>query len=187
MEKNSAQCVLELDSLETLEAMLEIEQSAGMRFDPNAGIAVIQVESWAKCVDEMREIFPLHWKELARFQEEIQMDVDNEKYLALEKAGILLLLTARCGGKLVGYFLGFVMTHAHYKSSGPWGMTDMYFVLPEFRNGTGLLLFLAFEQALRERGCVQAVTSCKIHEDHTEFLEKLGWTWTDKTFQKHLK
>jgi Acetyltransferase (GNAT) family len=147
----------------------------------------IKVEAWSDCVEEMETLFPLHWKELAVFQDKIPLKCDRERYAALEKANALLLITARVEGKLVGYFVGFLFPHPHYFGSGLWGMTDMYFVLPEHRRGTGLKLFIAFEAALRERGVTQAVTSCKVHEDHTEFLEKLGWKWTDKTFQKHLK
>jgi hypothetical protein len=147
----------------------------------------IKVEPWSSCVEEMEELFPLHWKELAVFQDKIALRCDRERYANLEKAGALLLITARIQQKLIGYFVGFMFPHPHYLGSGNWGMTDMYFVLPEYRKGTGLKLFIAFEEALRERGVVQAVTSCKVHEDHTEFLEKLGWKWTDKTFQKHLK
>jgi hypothetical protein len=146
----------------------------------------IAVQPWSECVEEMETLFPLHWKELARFQDLIPMKCDRERYANLEKIDALLLITARAEGRLVGYFVGFIFPHMHYAGSGLWGITDMYFVLPEYRRGTGLKLFVAFERALRDRGCVQAVTSCKIHEDHTEFLTKLGWTWTDKTFQKHL-
>lgn len=148
---------------------------------------VCAVEAWSDCLPEMEELFPLHWKELARFQEQISLCCDKERYAALERAGALLLITARADDKLIGYFVGFLFPHPHYFGSGLWGMTDMYFVLPEYRSGTGLKLFRAFEAELRSRGVTQAVTSCKVHEDHTEFLEKLGWTWTDKTFQKHLK
>lgn len=147
----------------------------------------VQVESWGACVEEMELLFPAHWLELARFQDEIALKCDRERYANLEKIDALLLITARAGQRLVGYYTGFIFPHLHYCGAGLWGLTDMYFVLPEFRRGTGVRLFLAFEQALRDRGCVQAVTSCKVHEDHTELLIKLGWTWTDKTFQKHLR
>lgn len=153
----------------------------------NALRAIVQVESWSDCVEEMETLFPAHWKELARFQDEIPLKCDRDRYAALEKAGALLLITARMAGKLIGYFVGFLFPHPHYFGSGLWGMTDMYFVVPEFRNGVGVLLFVAFERELRARGCVQAVTSCKVHEDHSELLLKLGWQWTDKTFQKNLK
>lgn len=190
METNQPNAVLEvlgLDSLETLDALLELEKQTGIPMDPASAVATIRVEKWSDCLVEMEQIFPEHWKELARFQDKIPLKCDKERYAALEAAGVLLLLTARADEKLVGYFVAFLMPHPHYQGSGLWAITDMYFVLPEFRTGTGLLLFLAFEQALRERDITQAVTSCKVHEDHTEFLTKLGWTWTDKTFQKHLK
>lgn len=135
----------------------------------------------------MELLFPQHWKELARFQDQIALKCDRARYADLEKADALLLITARAEKRLVGYFVGFLFPHLHYAGAGLWGLTDMYFVLPEFRRGAGLKLFLAFENELRARGCVQAVTSCKVHEDHSELLLKLGWTWTDKTFQKHLK
>ena len=67
------------------------------------------------------------------------------------------------------------------------GLTDMYFVLPAYRKGTGLRLFIESERELRKRGIVKAITSCKVHEDHTEFLEALGWTLSDYTFCKILK
>jgi hypothetical protein len=220
------------DSLDYLDFLQQAEHATGATLSnaevlglttiqtlTNALRARIQVESWSDCVEEMETLFPLHWKELGRFQEQIPMQCDRARYAALEKAGALLLITARipqpscicecasldvvnyrlsrnpdcsrCGEdgfvrRLIGYFVGFLFPHPHYFGSGLWGMTDMYFVLPEFRNGVGVRLFVAFENELRARGCVQAVTSCKLHEDHTALLEKLGWTWTDKTFQKHL-
>jgi GNAT superfamily N-acetyltransferase len=147
----------------------------------------VSVEKWTDCVDELETLFPLHWREIGLFRDEIQMVPDRERYAALEAARALLLITARVDEKLVGYFVAFLFPHMHYKGAGVWGLTDMYFVLPEHRKGAGLKLFLAFERECRARGVVQAVTSCKVHEDHTELLEKLGWKWTDKTFQKHLK
>lgn len=152
----------------------------------NAAVA-IETENWSDCVEEMELLFPAHWEELGRFKDKIPLKCDRARYAAIEKAGALLLITARAQHRLVGYFVAFLFPHMHYAGAGLWGLTDMYFVLPEFRQGAGLKLFRAFESELRKRGVIQAVTSCKLHEDHTELLEKLGWTWTDKTFQKHLK
>jgi hypothetical protein len=148
---------------------------------------LVAVESWSDCIAEMETLFPLHWRELGLYRDEIPLQCDRDRYAAIEKAGALLLITARVDGKLIGYFVAFLFPHLHYKDAGLWGMTDMYFVLPEHRKGAGLKLFLAFERECRARGVMQAVTSCKVHEDHSALLEKLGWKWTDKTFQKHLK
>src|SRR5256885_610341 len=82
----------------------------------------VQVERWADCLPEMEEIFPLHWKELARFQDKIALKCDTEKYAALEKSDILLLVTARAEGRLVGYFVGFIMPHPHYRDAGLFGL-----------------------------------------------------------------
>jgi hypothetical protein len=150
-------------------------------------VTSIQVESWEKAFPDIKALFPGHWKELAMFQEDIPLGIDEEKYAALDKAEILLILTARSEGKLVGYYFWFVMPHPHYCTAGPMGLTDMYYVLPEYRGGTGARLFIASETELRKRGVIKAITSCKLSEDHTAFLECLGWTWSDKTFVKLLK
>lgn len=147
----------------------------------------IQTERWAQFYPDSKQVFPGHWRELALHQDAIPLSIDEDKYAALDRLDILLILTARNEGKLVGYYLWFLMPHSHYASSGPMGLTDMYFVLPECRRGAGAKLFLASERELRRRGIVKAITSCKVHEDHTEFLELMGWELSDYTFVKLLK
>lgn len=142
----------------------------------------MQVEKWADAIPEMRTLFHAHFRELGVNKHRLTPRCDEARYAELERLGLLLLLTVRAEGNLVGYFLGFVMANAHYAYSGPWALTDMYFILPEFRKGAGLKLFRKFKAVARERGCKFAVTSCKVHQDHTAFLEKLGAKWTDKTF-----
>jgi len=140
----------------------------------------------------MEPLFPLHWRELAVNQHAVKIDLDREKYANLEKQDMLHVVTVRASfgtnpNKLVGYAIAFLMPHMHYKSSGPMAMTDMYFVLPEFRRGAGLKMFREYERSLRAKGILCAITSCKVHQDHQAFLEALGWTWTDKTFIKLLQ
>ena len=130
----------------------------------------------------MRPLFAEHFAELGVNQHRLAAVADEIRYAELERFGILFVLTVRCAGELVGYFVGFTMPHLHYRGAGPWAMTDMYYVKPEHRNGAGLKLFRAFKQIARTRGCKFAVTSCKVHEDHSELFEKLGAKWTDKTF-----
>ncbi len=146
----------------------------------------VRVESWSHMLPEAKELFPLHWKELAIEQEHIKIDMDAELYELLEKQNALHVVTVRSAGKLVGYIIGFLRTHMHYKSSGLMALTDMYFILPEYRNGSGVRMFMEYERTLKARGVVNAITSCKNHLDQTELLQKLGWTWTDKTFCKYL-
>lgn len=116
------------------------------------------------------------------------MDLDFDSYQNLENAGRLFVLTARAERKLIGYLVAFpTPNHLHYKSAGPMALTDMYYILPEYRSGVGAKLFTEFERHMRERGCVQIMTGCKRHQDHTQLLERMGWINSDLTFLKVLK
>jgi hypothetical protein len=146
-------------------------------------LTTVQVEPWSAMVEEAKQLFPLHWREIAVHQETIPMDMDEARYLALEAGGMLHVVTVRSGNRLVGYCIAFVLPHMHYKTT-LMGMVDMYFILPEFRRGAGARLFLELERSLKARGVVKAISSCKVHQDHTALFEALGWKWTDKTFCK---
>lgn len=151
-------------------------------------MTTFQVEKFAPFFEEAQPLFARHHKELALNQDKIPMDLDAASYQRLEDAGSLFLLTARKDGELIGYLVAFQMPHHfHYKSSGPMCLTDMYWIAPEHRKGTGAKLFREFERHMRERGCVQIMTGCKKHQDHTRLLEALGWTNSDLTFIKVLK
>lgn len=114
------------------------------------------------------------------------MAVDEEKYSALDQRGMLHIVTVRSDARLVGYAIAFVMPHMHYKDAGDMAYTDMYFVLPDYRNGSGVKLFMELERSLRERGVVNVFTSCKVQQDHSLLFERLGWVWQDKTFSKYI-
>lgn len=145
------------------------------------------VEPWATYLPDAKKIWPQHWKELAVNQEAYQIDCDEERFGKLAELGILQVFTARDGEKLVGYIMALIMPHLHYKSAGPMAITDMYYVLPEYRNGVGMRLFQFFERELRSKKVVAAITSCKVHQDHTKFFKLMGWNHTDNTFIKLLK
>jgi len=149
-------------------------------------LITLQEEKFADYFRDAQELFPPHWRELALNQTKIKMDLDAERYQLMEDAGILFILTARLDGKIIGYLVAFPMSHPHYKSAGMMALTDMYYVLPEYRKGVGAKLFLEFERRMRDRGAVQIMTGCKRHQDHTALLEALGWTNSDLTFLKVL-
>lgn len=147
---------------------------------------IIGEEKWQPFYESARALFPRHWKELALNQDRIKIDVDYEAYVNLEKLGRLMIVASREDDELTGYIIIFLMPHLHYKSAGTMALTDMYYVVPEARSGTGLRLFVEMEKRLRGRKVTLAMTSCKVHEDHQQFFEKLGWVFSDKTFMKYL-
>ncbi len=151
------------------------------------GVCTFQIENWEKFFADVQPIFPLHWAELALDQDAVKLGIDNERYLQMQAAGMLHILTMRSAGELVGYYIAFVLPHTHYKDAGLMAFTDIYFVLPEFRKGpTGMALFIEAERTLKERGVKKAYLSCKVHMDHSKLFEALGWTFTDKSFTKYI-
>jgi len=150
-------------------------------------LITIHTENWKAIDQEIEEIAPLHWKELALDQLLFKPDLDHERYLAMDAAGAMHVVTARDGLKLVGYIICFVMPHFHYKSSGLTALADMYYILHEYRKGgLGLRMFKEMERGLRARGVIRAHMSCKVHEDHTRLFQGMGWKLTDLTFSKLL-
>lgn len=106
----------------------------------------------------------------------------------MEAKGILHILTVRDDGKMVGYYLAFVFPHVHYYSSGLMAFCDVYYLRPKYRRGsTGAVLFAEAERTLKEKGVVKAYLSCKVHQDHTELFEALGWRKSDFCFCKLLE
>ena len=146
----------------------------------------IEPEPFDCLVADAGPIFVRHHRELALNQDVIKMDLDLERFRELERKDALFVLVARDAGKVIGYLLAFLLPHMHYKSAGLMALVDMYYILPEHRRGAGARLFLEFERLMRVRGIVQMMCGCKVHQDHGALFEKLGWTWSDKTFIKVL-
>lgn len=146
-----------------------------------------QRESWEDVGAEIAKLAPEHWRELAVDQQTIPLSLDVDRYTAFEKSGVLFVFTARNGFDLAGYYIAFLGPHPHYKDSGVMAITDVYYVKPEFRRGTGALLFMQAEKALKGIGVTKAYLSCKIHQNHSALFEALGWKATDLMFTKVLR
>jgi GNAT superfamily N-acetyltransferase len=150
-------------------------------------VITFQVEKWAEFEKEGSLIFRRHWEDLALDHDKIDLGVDNQKYQQMDDLGILHILTARKDGRLIGYFLAFLMVHPHYSNAGLMAIADVYYLLPEARSGgTGARLFAEVEKTLKARGVVKAYLSCKLHQDHSKLFTRLGWKPTDLTFTKYL-
>ena len=147
-----------------------------------------QKETWDELSrDASEKIFPEHWRALALDQAEIPLTVDDALYSSCDKKGVLHVVTAREDGSLIGYIIIWVMPHPHYKEFGLQASTDAFFVVPKYRRGgTGARMLMFAEASLKERDVKKVSISVKIHEDHSDVMEALGWKPTDKVFAKLL-
>jgi len=115
--------------------------------------------AWEKLRDLFRDpdlpaMIQSHWHEIAEDQNEIPLDPDWDRYLALEEQGLFHCRVARRGGNgmLVGYCNWFVMPHLHYRST-IYATDDLFYVDPEERGGrVGYELIKGCEPHLKELG-----------------------------------
>jgi len=147
-----------------------------------------QVERWQTFYPDAEGLFPHHWREVALDQKEIPLDMDIDRYAALDEAGILHIVTARDRGRLIGYHTSLIMGHLHYRRS-LHAMVDLYYISPLWRRGTtALRLFGTAHRTLKERGVIKIMSGSKVHDalDNTRLFEFMGYRFAEKQFTKLL-
>ena len=141
-------------------------------------------ESLRSILPEVKELLPAHYEELSVTKDAFPLDPDWNAYLCLEDEGVLHVITARSGTKLVGYIWGMLTRNLHYRSC-KMAIEDIYYLMPEYRRGrTGIRLLQAFEKRMIALGANRIVITTKVHLDHTKILERLGYTLFEKGFTK---
>lgn len=149
---------------------------------------VFAVERWATYAPDAEALWALHWQEVALTQQEVPMDMDLERYAALDDAGILHIVTGRDDGRLIAYHTSLVLGHLHYKST-LHSLTDLYWVHPLWRRGTiALKLFGAAHRSLKARGVVKVISGTKLHSglDMSRLFEFMDYTLAEKSYTKLL-
>jgi len=142
------------------------------------------VDPW-KFLDELKEIFPVHYEELC-VTKEYELEPDYDAYKRLADCNWLRCITCRCDAELIGYIVFVVQPHLHYKSCLT-AFEDIYYVKKEYRKGrVGLRLFKYAEDVLKQRGVNRIIMHTKVHMDHSRIFEYLGYKNTDKLFSKML-
>jgi len=147
------------------------------------------VQSYHVCLEELKGIYPQHWAELA-VDKDIQLAPNYEAYDRLYAADALVLVTLRDVHRLVGYFLGVIIPELHYTGCKTC-MTDIFYVLPEYRGGAGLMtsglrLFKEAERELRRQRVQRWYANSKLHRDSGALFRRLGFTPVEMSYCKRL-
>lgn len=141
-----------------------------------------QVENLTERLEDLKPFFPRHWEELALNQKQVPLDPQYDVYLAKDAAGEIMLIIIREGGKMVGYFVGFVGPGLHYKTCLTLTM-DIFYILPEHRgSGAGFVLFKEVEREAKRRGVQRMFVGSKLHKDASWLFEKLGYEEVERFF-----
>lgn len=145
-----------------------------------------QVEDFPRFLEEVKPILPLHYAELALHQDKVPLSPQYDEYLRRDSAGMILLVTLRDAGELIGYFVGFVAPGLHYSTCLTLHL-DIFYVHPDHRgSGGGIILFKAVEREAKRRGVQRLFTGSKMHKDASWLFERLGYELVETTYSAWL-
>lgn len=142
-----------------------------------------QPEAFAPFLDEVKPYLPEHYKELALDQDKVPLSPQYDEYLRRDAAGMVMTVTLRSAGELVGYFIGMIAPGLHYSTCLTL-ITDIYWLRPDMRgNGGGTLLFKAVEREAKRRGVQRMFVGYKLHSPAPKPLfEALGYQPVEEYF-----
>jgi len=144
------------------------------------------VEKLVDCLEEIKPLLESHYKEIAMYQDKIELNPDYDKYLTLCDSGVLHIVTARYEGVLVGYFVSLVLPHLHYQDH-MYAANDILFIAPEYRNAkVGLSLFKYAEEALKELGVSVLTVHMKTLLPFDSLCEGLGYDYAERSYTKFI-
>ncbi|HEX7644861.1 MAG TPA: GNAT family N-acetyltransferase [Burkholderiaceae bacterium] len=142
------------------------------------------VESLERNLREIQVLLPQHYEELALNQDKVPLSPQYHVYVARERAGELLFVTAREAGEMVGYFIGFIAPGLHYSDCLTCNM-DIFYVRQDKRKGSaGVRLFRFVEAELRRRGVRRWFMGSKIHADASALFKRIGASPVETYYSK---
>lgn len=145
---------------------------------------VAQPEPFAPFLEEVKPLLPLHWEELALNKDKVPLSPQYDEYLRRDALGMVLVVTLREAGELVGYFVGFVAPGLHYSTCLTLHL-DIFWLKPEHRGKMGgVKLFHAVEAEAKRRGVQRLFVGSKCHLPADFLFERLGYEKVEHVFSK---
>jgi hypothetical protein len=115
-------------------------------------------------------------------ERDFSVDPDMERYGALAKAGLMVVVTLR-NGALKGYLLGFACRSLHSKKI-ICGSVDSIYVDPEYRAYTAVLAEKFEQEVVGRRGAEIISWSTHIDGPIYQILKARGYVGDDVTMEK---
>lgn len=140
-------------------------------------------EEYSECIEEVKELIEDHYKEIALYQDKIELSPD---YALYESTDALRIYTVRKERTLVGYFFVFIAKHPHYKEH-LFANNDIIYIAKEHRNahaGKGLILFA--EERLKSEGVSVLNINMKTHQPFDNLMLSLGFDCVERVYGKYI-
>lgn len=142
------------------------------------------VEPLHQVKEEITPLLEKHWEELEWIKTH-KVNPDWEKYELMDKLSLLVIMTAREEGKLIGYNVFLVHPSMHYKNLKVANQ-DLIYIAPE-RRGFGTYFIHWSENILKELGVDRVFYYTKAVKDFGEkILLPQGYALVDQVYGKEI-
>lgn len=134
---------------------------------------------WGENYDAFRKeaqpLFERHWREVGSHRDTLHLNPNHDRYVFMQKSGILHLLTVRDRGVLVGYFGVCIIEHPRDRDA-LLGVDDFIYSIPEYRRYmVGWKMLKEGIRHLDEAGCHLIAFREKTRRKNGGYLKRLGF------------
>lgn len=152
-----------------------------------------QAERFEEVLPELHALHEQHWAETERARHGFAMNPDYDYMCAAQRRGLLLQLTARHHGELVGNIRLYRYRDLHTQTDA--AREDTFYLAPHARRGLAAIAFWRFaERCLTRLGVREVRTDSKILKDENGHVvrnvgrlnERLGYTHVANQYLKTL-
>lgn len=143
------------------------------------------VESFTDRIEELKQIIPMHYEELALNKDKVPLSPQWDVYKQRDAAGQCLFMVMREAGEMIGYFIGFISPGLHYSTCLTCTM-DIFYIRPDKRGSglPGIKLFKAVEAELKRRGVDRWFVGSKTKADASALFERLKFDRVEVYYSK---
>lgn len=145
-----------------------------------------QPEPIDHCLEELLPLVQQHYHEVESYQEVAPLNVDVDKYRQLYDLGLLSVVTARDGDRLIGYCIDSIGAGLHCKST-LFAVNDAIFVHPDYR-GT-LVAYRMVSEVKRELislGVQIHMIHMKSNKPFKRLVEKQGYDQLEMVYSQYI-
>ena len=134
---------------------------------------------------EIQPLLDEHHKEVAMYQDKIDLAVDWEKYAAMADIDTIRIYTWREEDELVGYNVFFLSPHPHYVDH-EFAVNDILYVHPDHR-GVNVATFLNHcEEQLVSEGASVVTYHMKEQKPFHELMQWLEYDHAEHVYTKYV-
>lgn len=147
--------------------------------------SMVQVRegSLADNIDAMDALFSANWAETGF---DFPLKLDKERYKQFEALGILVIIGAFDGDRVVGYSLASVLPHP-FNPEMVFCNSDVMFLLSEYRNTTaGARLIAETKRVAKARGASKIFWHARGDSKFADMLRNRGHHLADEVFMEDL-